>query len=256
MHDASSLRLLPCARCRYDLRGRVVGEQCPECGWIIDSPGPAWWDEALLRRMAVLGRVAAIPCWLLLAVPVHFVLALTDVLTGTGSSGLEWTFGIFVVLMSVQLLVQLVCVLLMADARLGPRRRRILRWAACVRAAAFGLAVLVLVIESVSPSEDLLMFAYFVLPLLAVGSDIATVRVFAHLAKEAQPILLERAAAQRTRARRHVVARAALWVVYPLLLIPIIGWFFAPIIWTMSMAVSFGALRWLARASLEARAET
>ena len=78
METMSVDRLLPCPRCRYDLRGRVVGEQCPECGWTIDAAAPAWWDDALLARMAFWARVAAIPCWVLLLVPLYFVVGVTS----------------------------------------------------------------------------------------------------------------------------------------------------------------------------------
>ena len=239
-------RLLPCERCNYDLRGRHVGESCPECGWAIDSALPTWWDERLLKRMALWARVALIPCWILLIVPLHFVLAIMEI---DAIARFEWTFAIFVVLMSLQVVVQFASVLAMADDRLGRSRSKVLVVAALVRLLAFGLAVAIIVYENTTATADaLLIFGYFALPILAIGADIATVRVFAKLRKEVQPIIGAKQAAIP------MIARGFLWGVYPLLIVPIIGWFFAPIIWTVALAVCFGELRRVAKASREALA--
>ncbi|MCE2885029.1 MAG: hypothetical protein LW806_09055 [Planctomycetaceae bacterium] len=239
-------RILPCDRCAYDLRGRHVGESCPECGWTIDSALPTWWDERLLRRIALWARVATVPCWMLLLVPLHFVLSIAE-LDSIGR--FEWTFGIFLVLMPLQVLAQLVSVLALADDRLGRTRSRILVAAALVRLLAFGLAVAVIAYENtVVTSDGLLIFGYFALPVLAIGADIATVRVFANLRKEVQPIL------GMSQGSIAMIARGFMWGVYPLLIVPFVGWFFAPIIWTVAMALCFGELRRVAKASREALA--
>lgn len=46
-------RQIPC-RCGFDLRGRLVGERCPECGAPVTEPQPsgAWNDAAVRRRFA------------------------------------------------------------------------------------------------------------------------------------------------------------------------------------------------------------
>ena len=239
-------RILPCERCNYDLRGRHVGESCPECGWTIDSALPSWWDERLLRRVALWARVATLPCWLLLLVPAHFVVAISDI---DNIPGFEWTFGIFLVLMPLQIVVQFASVLALADDRLGRSRSKVLVVAALVRLLAFGLAVAIIVYENtIATADALLIFGFFALPILAIGADIATVRVFAKLRKEVQPIIGAKQAAIP------MVARGFLWGVYPLLIVPVVGWFFAPIIWTVALAVCFGELRRVAKASREALA--
>ena len=239
-------RILPCERCNYDLRGRHVGESCPECGWTIDSALPTWWDERLLRRIALWARVATVPCWLLLLVPAHFVVAISDI---DNIPGFEWTFGIFLVLMPLQALAQLASVLALADDRLGRTRSRVLVVAALVRLLAFGLAVAIIAYANMFVTSDgLLISGYFALPVLAIGADIATVRVFAKLRKEVQPIIGAKQAAIP------MIARGFLWAVYPLLIVPFVGWFFAPIIWTVAVALCFGELRRVAKASREALA--
>ena len=239
LNKPPATRLLPCPRCRYDLRGRVVGEHCPECGWTIDTFGPVWWDDSLLKRMMFFARVAAIPCWILLLVPLHFIF----VVANADFASIEFTFGIFCVLMPIQVIAQAMAMFAMADTRLGESRARALFWAAIVRVAAFGLAAFVLYLEWSVARDHLLAVSYFVLPCFAVGSDIVTSRVLASLEAEACPLLWTK---PRTRVK---VARGALWIVYPFLLVPFIGWYFAPIIWTVAMACCFGELRGVADAS-------
>jgi hypothetical protein len=241
--NAPRTRVLPCDRCGYDLRGRQVGESCPECGWTIDCAIPAWWDDALLARMAFWARFAAIPCWVLLLVPLHFLF----VISGSDFVGqLERTFWLFVVLMSMQVVAQLLAMLVVEDRRFGSRRSLALLWASMARAAAFGLAALLVFVVQLLQTDELMVpvyIAYFTLPLIAVGADIVTVRVFAQLRREVRPLLGAR------RSTRGTIARVALWIVYPLIMVPILGWYFAPIIWTISLALCFGELRRTAIAS-------
>jgi hypothetical protein len=194
-----------------------------------------WWDDSLLKRMMLFARVAAIPCWILLLVPLHFIF----VVANADFASIEFTFGIFCVLMPTQVIAQAIAMIAIADTRLGESRARALFWAAIVRVAAFGLAAFVFYLEW----SGLLAVSYFVLPCFAVGSDIVTSRVLASLEAEACPLLWTK---PRTRVK---VARGALWIVYPFLLVPFIGWYFAPIIWTVAMACCFGELRGVADAS-------
>ncbi len=199
-----------------------------------------------MARMAFWARFAAIPCWLLLLVPLYFVFGVTSRIS---ISSLAHTAIIFLVLMPIQVLSQLLAMLVIEDRRFGSERSWLLFWAAVARAAAFGLAALLLFVLQVLQTDALLLpayIAYFTLPILAIGADIVTVRVFASLSKEARPLL---GSTRRFGAR---AARVALWVVYPLLIVPFIGWFFAPIIWTISMAVCFGDFRRFALALREA----
>ena len=186
--------------------------------------------------MMLFARVAAIPCWILLLVPLHFIFVVAN---ADLFAGIEFTFGIFCVLMPTQVIAQAIAMIAIADTRLGESRARALFWAAIVRVAAFGLAAFVFYLEW----SGLLAVSYFVLPCFAVGSDIVTSRVLASLEAEACPLLWTK---PRTRVK---VARGALWIVYPFLLVPFIGWYFAPIIWTVAMACCFGELRGVADAS-------
>jgi uncharacterized membrane protein len=242
VYTPPATRLLPCPRCRYDLRGRVVGEHCPECGWTIDTFGPVWWDDSLLKRMMLFARVAAIPCWILLLVPLHFIGVIGD-LGSQRRFDLEATLAMFCIFMPIQVIAQAIAMFAIADTRLGESRARALFWAAIVRVAAFGLAAFVLYLEWSVAVGRLMAVSYFVLPLFAVGSDIVTSRVLASLEAEACPLLWTK---PRTRVK---VARGALWIVYPFLLVPFLGWYFAPIIWTVAMAWCFGELRGVADAS-------
>jgi hypothetical protein len=204
-----------------------------------------WWDDSLLKRMMLFARVAANPCWILLLVPLHFIGVIGD-LGSQRRFDLEATLAMFCIFMPIQVIAQAIAMFAIADTRLGASRARALFWAAIVRVAAFGLAAFVLYLEWSVARDRLLAVSYFVLPLFAVGSDIVTSRVLASLEAEARPLLWTK---PRTRVK---VARGALWIVYPFLLVPFIGWYFAPIIWTVAMAYCFGELRSVAEASRRA----
>jgi hypothetical protein len=204
-----------------------------------------WWDDLLLKRMMLFARVGAIPCWVLLLVPLHFIGVIGD-LGSQRRFDLEATLAIFCIFMPIQVIAQAIAMIAIADTRLGERRARALFWAAIVRVAAFGLAAFVLYLEWSVARDRLLAVSYFMLPFFAVGSDIVTSRVLASLEAEACPLIWTK---PRTRVK---VARGALWIVYPFLLVPFIGWYFAPIIWTVAMAWCFGELRSVAEASRRA----
>jgi hypothetical protein len=230
----SSLRQIPCA-CGYDLRGRHVGDTCPECGWVIDAPGPRWCTADTLHRLARMSRLAWIPCVMLLAVPALFVLGLATYETGSNDRIWMTTFGAFCVLMPLQIITQAVAAWRIAACGLGRRRVVRLRIAALVRVAAFVLAVLAIATEAqgVRWTQDLALLAYSTLPLAAIGSDFITLRTLGGLRRESNALV---------SGRHAVLPPFATWgllAVYPMILVPFIGWFFAPILWTSAMAIGF-----------------
>lgn len=248
MEVPNTLRILPCGRCGYDLRGRMVGEQCPECGWTIDAAGPIWWESATLELIRSMAMLARVPCLLLLLVPILFVAA---AIRNDSMSLLPATLIAFMILMPVQVIAQCAAMLIVSARTLGGNRSTVLRAAAFARLFAFLAAAGVIAALNLWPSARVAEFAtmagYFTLPLVAVASDIVTIRVLAGLRKECDWLLPAGGRVIPT------VARALMWVVYPLLIVPFVGWFFAPIIWTVSMSICFAELRRVAEAARTVR---
>ncbi len=232
-------RLFPC-RCGYDLRGRAVGETCPECGWVIDAPRLSWWTADCLHRLARMSRLAWIPCLLLLAVPVLFVLLVTGSLLSVGGDG-GWiaTIVAFLILMPLQIVTQAVAVWRMAMPELGPARVRTLRIAMVARIAAFAMVVALLAVDALVAStrsgafDGMYVAAYLLAPLLAIGSDFVTLGVLGSLRRESSALV------SGWHAVMPPLARWGLIGVYLLILVPFLGWFFAPIAWTVTMAIGF-----------------
>lgn len=227
-------RRVPCGQCGYELRGRRVGEHCPECGWRIDAAGPAWCTPGDLRTLRQASRLAWIPCAVLLLVPTHFVLSIV----GDSPSALGATLIVFVPLMTAQIAAQAVGVWQISSTAVGARRRRRLRAWSAARIVAFALGTLVVVVSVFGWSwlefaEWFEITAYFTIPLLAIVADAMVARTLASLAKESRLVL------PGSYAVLPVAARTALWIAYPMILVPIVGWFFAPILWTVSMAICF-----------------
>ena len=243
--ETPSPRLLPCESCGFDLRGRVVGETCPECGSAIDTPGPRWCTERCLGRLARMARLARIPCLLLLAVPVLFLLGIA----GAGGSDRVWiaTLIAFLVLMPLQVVTQAVAVWRMAMPELGETRVRRLRLAMVARIAAFGSALGLIVVDAVSPAarsgafDALFIAGYCLAPLVAIGSDFVTLGALGSLRRESGALV------SGWHAVMPPLARWGLLGVYPLVLVPFIGWFFAPIFWTVAMSIGFAQVGAVAR---------
>ncbi len=233
-------RQLPC-RCGYDLRGRFVGDACPECGWVIDAPGPKWCTADCLHRLARMSTLAWVPCLLLLVVPALFVLGVTASSFSAGGSDRGWllTFIAFLVLMPLQIVTQAVAVWRMAVPALGEARVRNLRIAMAARLAAFGSAMALIVWDAVSIGarsggfDGLYIAAYLLVPLVAIGSDFVTLGVLGSLRRESSALV------PGWHAVMPPFARWALIGVYPLILVPFFGWFFGPILWTVALSIGF-----------------
>lgn len=230
-------RQLPC-RCGYDLRGRFVGDACPECGWVIDAPGPRWCTAECLHRLARMSTLARIPCLLLLVVPAMFVVLLTAS-RGDNESGWPLTVLAFVILMPLQIVTQAVAVWRMAVPEFGATRVRTLRIATVARTVAFGSAVALIIWDSVSAAartggfDELYIAAYLLVPLLAIGSDFVTLGVLGSLRRESAALV------SGWNAVMPPFARWTLIGVYPIILVPFVGWFFGPILWTIALSIGF-----------------
>jgi hypothetical protein len=233
-----------CVHCGYDLRGRTVGESCPECGAVIERLRPAWCTAERLHRMANCARLAWIPCVMLLAVPAAFIVGFVTAAVG-GNDRVWWvTLILFLVLMPLQLGTQAFAAWRIAACGLGARRARALRVAAMVRVASFALAALCVVVEAIDwrvPSP-LAFLAYFTLPLAAIGSDFVTLGALGTLRSESGVLVTGRQAVLPPLARWGLIG------VYPLLLVPFLGWFFAPILWACAVAVGFAQVGAVAEA--------
>lgn len=243
-------RRIPCP-CGFDLRGRLVGERCPECGWTIDAPGPAWCTPEQLARMQKMALLARIPCLLLLLVPFVFLLGIFGFREDGG-----WIAALvlFSILMPLQVVTQAVAIWRIAAPELGAKRVRALRVSARVRIVAFVVGTgIVLLAVGVAParSTTLVEWAayalYLLIPLLAIGSDFVTLRTLGSLRGES------RALVSGSYAVLPPIARWSLIPIYLLFLVPVAGWFFAPIMWAVVMSIGFaqvGAVAEAARKSL------
>lgn len=240
-------RQIPC-RCGYDLRGRFVGDACPECGWVIDAPGASWCLPAHLRTFEREATFARWSCLLLLIVPIAFVLGVAS----TGDSGISVALLLFAFLMPLQLIVQAIAVWKIAVPELGASRQRRMRVATLVRVGAFVLgsaaAIIPLAFPQVSARELWLepigVASYFVLPLVAIACDFIVLRDLGSLRAESGVLV------SGAQAIVPPIARWALIPIYLLLLVPFVGWFFAPIFWTVAVSIGFAQVAAVAKAAL------
>ncbi len=248
MSAASTMLRFHCSQCNYDLAHRLVGELCPECGTRIDSIGPRWWDSRCVARISRFALLASISCYALLLVPALFLVELSYWFRWSGMLTLTGFF----VLMPMQVCAQAIATWKLGMDEVGETRKRLLRVFALIRLSMFVCAALTIVLLFVLSSqtnlmrggiEAFLLLPYFLLPLGAVICDIVVSRVLLSLRRES---MLKMSVWQTVTGR---ISRVALYGVYPLILIPIYGWFLAPIIWTLAMGRCFGELRAVARAA-------
>lgn len=245
-------RQLPC-RCGYDLRGRFVGDACPECGWLIDAPGASWCVPEHLRTFEREATFVRWSCLLLLIVPVAFVLGVVN----SGDSGIMVALLLFAFLMPLQLIAQAIAVWKIAVPELGASRVRRLRVATLVRVGAFVLgsafAIIPLAFPQVSASvlwlEPIGIASYFLIPLVAIACDFIVLRDLGSLRAESGVLV------SGAQAIVPPIARFALIPVYFLLLVPFVGWFFAPIIWTVAVSIGFAQVAAVARTAWKALPE-
>lgn len=254
MSAAPTMLSFHCSQCNYDLAHRLVGELCPECGTRIDSIGPRWWDSRCLARISRFALLASIPCYALLLVPALFLVEF-GYWFPLGWRGMPTLF-VFFVLLPMQVCAQAIATWKLGINEVGEARKRLLRVFALIRLSIFVCAVLTIVLHYnfVLSSQTItnlmgvgieafFLLPYFLLPLGAVICDIVVSRVLLSLQRES----MVKMSVWQTVAGR--ISRVALFGVYPLILIPIYGWFLAPIIWTLAMGGCFGELWVVARAA-------
>ena len=164
------------------------------------------------------------------------------------------TLFVYFVLLPMQVCAQAIATWKLGINEVGEARKRLLRVFALIRLSIFVCAVLTIVLYFyfVLSSQTNLMrggieafflLPYFLLPLGAVICDIVVSRVLVSLRRES---MVKMSVWQTVTGR---ISRVALYGVYPLILIPIYGWFLAPIIWTIAMGGCFGELWVVARAA-------
>lgn len=247
----SAARLLPCPSCGYNLRGRRVGELCPECGWTIDAPGPRWWTPECLRRLRKLPQVAIVATLVLLAVPMLTLLALLG--QARPSDVVMAATIAFCIVASLQALVQGIVVWRMAMPELGAQRVRRLRRAAATRAAATvaGCVAIWLAMRlGGSPArQDVWITLYFTLPLVAIAADFTVTRELGALHRESGVLLSGWMA---------VLPLIGRWMLVPIsivCLLPVVGWFVGLCAWATVLWLCFAQVEAVAEASRRELAE-
>lgn len=245
-----------CVGCGYDLTGKAVGERCPECGRIVQfigrAPPPPPFTRAFVERMMRGARLTRFGALLLLLVPVFFLAAaLIGGITSQwfGFEAISLTLVLFVPLMAFQLVTQAIGTARIAVPALPASARRRIRIAGAVRVVGFML-VAAMVLNArfdwipLPNARWMTALAIFVIPAMVVASDIVLVWSLRSVVA---------AMGAHTRARHRIaaaVARGAIFVVPLIALYPIIGWYFAPTLWAICIAVCHKELEEASRMAL------
>jgi hypothetical protein len=187
----------------------MVGDECPECGWIIDAPGAAWATPEYLDRLVRMSRLAWMPA---VAVLVMYLLLLLylfvpGVSLQLAASGMNlrllgFSFAIALgLLATIQVVTQVIAVYRMAILQIGERRAVVLRVAATLRIMAFVLTILLvagIVNQAATPPESGLVAPIELLfrlaglalaQVLAVAADFAMLAVLGRLRGESGAIV-------------------------------------------------------------------
>lgn len=240
----AAARLMPCPSCDYNLRGRRVGEQCPECGWLIDAPGPRWWTPECLRRLRLMPRVAMVAAMLALGAPSITVLAVVSTHIARAA---EIALTAFLILVPLQALVQGIAVWRMAMPELGVGRVRRLRIATVVRAIAVGLMSAAVWLGARTDGfqgwEKLGLTLYFTLPLVSLAADFVVLRELETLRRESGVLLSGRMAVLP------LLGRWMLVPIYFLGLLPLVGWLLGFCGWMIALSIGFAQVEAVAEAS-------
>lgn len=235
-------RQLPC-QCGYDLRGRMVGDKCPECGTVIEQLAPPWWNIRSLTRIeraALWAKRAALS--LLLAMLVIGALHLMRWSEGTVDG---YALALLLVLLCGQVVTQAHAVETVARQPIGEGNRRRLRAANAVRVLV-GIAVAFVAAGEFSNALSLPSGALIALwvsaPILLAGADF--------LAMNACNALMVEIRWSDTRANEALtsIAAAMLFLAAASALLPFCGWMFAPFLWLGALAIAFRGLERFARA--------
>ncbi len=237
---SATRRTLPCAGCGYDLRGRMVGDKCPECGTVIEQLAPAWWSVRSLTQIERASRRAKhASLALLLAVIVALALAASDFSID------GYAIAALCVLSGLQTATQASAVETVARQPVGEGIRRRLRVANAVRALVV-LAAAVVVAGVLSEAISLPMGAALALwisaTILLAGADFA--------AMNACNALMVEIDWSDTRVNEGLSSTAAamLFLAGVSALVPSCGWLFAPILWVGALVIALRGVERFARA--------
>lgn len=244
-----------CVGCGYDLTGKAVGEKCPECGRTVEFVGavpPPPFTRAFVERIRRGAQLTRLGALVLLLVPIVFLAGAFVTNSVRGFNGLEfigWTLLVFVPLMAFQLVVQAVGTARIAVPALPLRTRRMILIAGIVRAIGFlltGTMVLNARFEWVDLPDGRWMTAIFlgIIPAAVIGSDIVLVWMLRSVvaALNAHTAWRYRVAAS--------IARVAIFAVPVIAVFPFTGWYFAPTVWAMCVAICHKEVVESARAAL------
>lgn len=240
---AVARRALPCAGCGYDLRGRMVGDKCPECGTVIEQLAPPWWNIRSLTRIeraALWAKRAALS--LLLAMLVIGALHLMRWSEGTVDG---YALALLLVLLCGQVVTQAHAVETVARQPVGEGIRRRLRAVNAVRVLV-GIAVAFVAAgqfsNAISLPSGVLIALWILATILLAGADF--------LAMNACNALMVEIRWSDTRANEALtsIAAAMLFLAAASTLLPFCGWLFAPFLWFGGLAIAFRGLERFARA--------
>ena len=231
-----------CVGCGYDLTGKAVGEKCPECGRTVEFVGaapPPPFTRAFVERIRRGAQLTRLSALVLLLVPVVFLAGALVNTTIRGFNRVEfigWTLLLFVPLMAFQLAAQAVGTVRIAVPALSPRARRRILIAGAVRSVGLlltGAMVLNARLDWVDLPDERWVTAIFlgVLPAAVIASDIVLVWTLRSVVAA-----LNAHVAQRYRLAA-LIARAAIFAVPVIALFPFTGWYFAPTLWAMCVAI-------------------
>jgi hypothetical protein len=246
---ASARRALSCAGCGYDLRGRMVGDKCPECGTAIEQLAPPWWNIRSLTRIeraALWAKRASLA--LLLAMLVIGALQLMPLMSlmswSEGTVG-GYALALLLVLLCGQVVTQVHAVETVARQPIGDGNRRRLRAVNAVRVLV-GIAVAFVAAgqfsNAISLPSGALIALWISATILLAGADF--------LAMNACNALMVEIRWSDTRANEALtsIAAAMLFLAAASTLMPFCGWLFAPFLWFGGLAIAFRGLERFARA--------
>jgi len=253
---AAGLRVpTACVRCGYDLTGKAVGQKCSECGHTVELVGavpPPPFTRAFVERIRRGAQLTRLGALVILLVPIVFLAGAIVSRSIRGFIGAEfvgWTLLVFVPLMAFQLVSQAVGTARIAVPSLPLRTRRMILIAGAVRAIGFlltGAMVLNARFDWVDLPDGRWMTVIFlgIVPAAVIASDIVLVWMLRSVVAA-----LNAHVAQRHRVAASI-ARAAIFAVPVIALFPFTGWYFAPTLWAMCVAICHKEVVESARAAL------
>ncbi|MEY3143214.1 MAG: hypothetical protein RLY21_1707 [Planctomycetota bacterium] len=242
-----------CVKCGYDLTGKAIGEICPECGNAVQFVGPPPpLTRAFVERILRGARIARSGALLLLLVPMFFLAGgVLDQVSGgaIGPRLLTYTALLFVPLMVSQVVCQAIGAARIAVPALPTRIRRTIRIAGQVRTVGFIVVGSMVVNEIVGwlvvPRDAWISILFvFLIPALVIAADIVLVWMLRSVVTVVNAHVAPRYRLAAT------IARVAIFAVPFIALFPFTGWFFAPTLWALCIAICHKEVAESARVAL------